>query len=174
MLDTPLVAGAISAFPVPPKDQLITITFGQLQSIISAAVAEATKPFLERLSILESNQTTLQREILGLRASCEAEITRVCEDIAFDRRRLCQLEESRTQPTTPPGDKTTARIEKLKEFLKARGGGATFQEVERLLNIRPNQMTKLVSQLDKRSFEIFARSGDRRQRVIRLKARIIQ
>ena len=178
MLDTPLLAGSISAFPVSPKDQLITITFGQLQSIISAAVAEATKPLIERLSTSESNQTALQREIVDLRASCEAEIERVCEDIAFDRRRLCQLEQqSRIPPSAPEevkGERTAARILKLKDFLKARGGGATFQEVERLLNIRPNQMTKLVSMLDKRSFEVFARSGDRRQRVIRLKARIIQ
>ena len=75
--------------------------------------------------------------------------------------------------TTPTGETTISRIAKLRDFLKARGGGATFQECERLLGIHPNQMTKLVSQLDKRSFEVFTRAGDDRQRVLRLKAQIV-
>jgi hypothetical protein len=60
----------------------------------------------------------------------------------------------------------------LKDFLKTRGGGAAFQECERLLGIKPNQMTALIAKLDKRSFEVFTRAGDGRQRVIRLKVQI--
>jgi len=61
----------------------------------------------------------------------------------------------------------------VKDFLKTRGGGATFQECERLLGIKPNQMSRLVSMLDKRSFEVFNRAGDDRQRVLRLKAMVV-
>jgi len=75
-----------------------------------------------------------------------------------------------TAPTTPPpGEKTISRIAKVKDFLKTRGSGATFQECERLLSILPNQMTRLVSMMDKRSFEIFSRPGDGRQKILRLK-----
>jgi len=163
--------------PVSPQDQLITITFGQLQAIIATAVAEALNTALERVSDMEADIITLRDEIVDLRALFETDTSHLAESIAQDRRRISSLEQSRTIPTLAPevkGERTASRISKLKEYLKARGGGATFQEVERLLNIRPNQMTKLVSQLDKRSFEVFARSGDQRQRVIRLKVRIIQ
>lgn len=61
----------------------------------------------------------------------------------------------------------------LKDALKARGTGMTFKEAGRLLKIRPNQMTKLVSQLDKRVFEVFTRAGDSREKVIRLRAQIV-
>ena len=176
------VAEAISGFlpnaqvaPVSSTEEAVfVLTTSELKAVISAAVTEALKPALERVSDLEADISALKAEIVDVRASSESEIERVCEDIAFDRRRLCQLEQSMIPTPAPLGDKTAARTEKLKEFLKARGGGATFQEVERLLNIRPNQMTALVSQLDKRRFEVFARSGDKRQRIIRLKAQIIQ
>ena len=171
MLDTPLLAGSISAFPVPPKDQLITITFGQLQFIISAAVAEATKPLLERLSTIESNQTTLQREILDLRASSEAEITRVCEDIAFDRRRLCQLEQQSRIPPTTPGEKTAARITHIKTILKDRGA-TTFKELCRILDISAREMSRITKRLDMRFYEITRRPGDARQKVLRLRSQI--
>jgi len=75
-------------------------------------------------------------------------------------------------PTIPRGEKTKARIEMLKDILKAKGGSVTFGEAERLLKIKPNQMTKLMSQLDKRSFETFTRVGDDRQKVIRLKGKM--
>lgn len=76
-----------------------------------------------------------------------------------------------SKTTTPPkGEKTEARIKKLKETLKARRSGITFKEAEKLLGIKPNQMTKLVSQLDKRSFEVFPRAGNKREMVIRLKS----
>lgn len=75
-------------------------------------------------------------------------------------------------PTIPRGEKSKARIEMLKDILKAKGGSVTFGEAERLLKIKPNQMTKLISQLDKRSFETFTRVGDDRQKVIRLKGKM--
>ena len=171
MLDTSLVAGAILAFPVPPKDQLITITFGQLQSIITAAVEEATKPLIERLSTIECNQTTLQREIVDLRASSESEIERVCEDIAFDRRRLCQLEQQSRTTALPPVNKTAARIEHIKSILKSRGA-TSFGELERILNISPREMSRIVKRLDMRFFEITRRPGDARQKVLRLRSQI--
>lgn len=182
MIETTLADSKINSFGPstkadvsPSEEQIYVLTASQLKAIISAAVTEALKPALERVSDLEADLSALKAEIVDVRASSESEIERVCEDIAFDRRRLCQLEQQPRIPTPAPlGDKTAARTEKLEEFLKARGGGATFQEVERLLNIRPNQMTALVSQLDKRRFEVFARSGDKRQRIIRLKVRIIQ
>jgi DNA repair exonuclease SbcCD ATPase subunit len=69
---------------------------------------------------------------------------------------------------TPNGKKSKARVDQLKEILK--GGSKTYKEIERLLKISPKEMNRLVSMLDTRSYEIFFRSGDNRQKVLRLRS----
>ncbi len=69
---------------------------------------------------------------------------------------------------TPTGKKSLARVEKMKEILKS--GPKTYKELERLLDISPKEMNRLVTMLDTRSYEIFFRSGDDRQKVLRLRA----
>ena len=90
--------------------------------------------------------------------------------VAIDEIDQRQQNKGPTVQPQPKGSKTNARITTLKTALKARGGGMTFKEAEKLLGIKRNQMTKLVSQLDKRSFEIFARAGSKREKIIRLKS----
>lgn len=68
----------------------------------------------------------------------------------------------------PNGKKSKARVEQLKEILK--GGSKTYKDLERLLKISPKEMNRLVSMLDTRSYEIFFRSGDNRQKVLRLRS----
>jgi hypothetical protein len=171
----------IKAFGISPKDgfvsppeQLITLTIGQLQELVTQAVEKAIQPLQDEIETLKATVTRLDEKIAALESTQEQDVDRICLDIAYDRQRLAKLEQSPafrvTAPTTPPqGEKTISRIAKVKDFLKTRGGGATFQECERLLSIRPNQMTRLVSMMDKRSFEIFPRPGDGRQRILRLK-----
>lgn len=168
-LDTTL-ASSLNVFAVSPL---------QLSALIQQAVREAIEPLLDRVSSLEEKIDRLEEENAAMRLKLasietieEQDVTRIFTDIAYDRQRLARLESGphATPAPTPRGDTTIARIAKVKDYLKARGGGATFHEVERLLDIKPNQMTALVSQLDKRSFEIFTRAGDGRQRVLRLKS----
>ena len=173
-----VATASINTFGISPKADFESpaesiISTGQLQAIL-----EAIRDLKEEIAQLQADRDQDRREIAALRASVasletrqEADVNRVCLDICQDRQRLARLETrpSAPTPTMPRGEKTVARIAKVKDFLKARGGGATFQECERLLAIKPNQMTKLVSQLDKRSFEVFTRNGDGRQRVLRLK-----
>ena len=166
---------------VSPSEQLITLTIGQLQDLIKQAVEKAIQPLQDEVVALryESDRVreeiaTLRSQIAALTTTQEQDTDRICLDIAYDRQRLARLEQRPvpgvTAPTVPPqGEKTISRIAKVKDFLKTRGGGATFQECERLLSILPNQMTRLVSMMDKRSFEIFPRLGDGRQKILRLK-----
>ena len=159
---------------VSPSEQLITLTIGQLQDIITQAVEKAIQPLQDRIESLEKIVAAQDVKIVALTSTQEQDVNRICLDVAYDRQRLAKLEQRPasgvTAPTTPPqGEKTISRIAKVKDFLKTRGGGATFQECERLLSILPNQMTRLVSMMDKRSFEIFSRPGDGRQRILRLK-----
>jgi uncharacterized coiled-coil protein SlyX len=155
---------------VSPSEQLITLTIGQLQDLIK----EALQPLQDRIESLEKMVAAQDAKIATLTTTQEQDVNRICLDVAYDRQRLAKLEQRPvlgvTAPTAPPqGEKTISRIAKVKDFLKNRGGGATFQECERLLSILPNQMTRLVSMMDKRSFEIFSRPGDGRQKILRLK-----
>lgn len=68
----------------------------------------------------------------------------------------------------PTGKKSKARVEQLKEILKS--GSKTYKELERILKISPKEMNRLVSMLDTRSYEIFFRAGDNRQKVLRLRS----
>jgi uncharacterized coiled-coil protein SlyX len=159
---------------VPTSEQLITLTIGQLQDLVTQAVEKANQPLQDRIESLEKMVATQDAKIATLTSTQEQDVNRICLDIAYDRQRLARLEQRPapgvTAPTAPPkGEKTISRIAKVKNFLKTRGGGATFQECERFLSILPNQMTRLVSMMDKRSFEIFPRPGDGRQRILRLK-----
>lgn len=151
-----------------PRDQIITGTVGELLDIVTKEIAEATEPILQDLQ-------ELRQEVQNIK-DAKPGITALRVDDAFEAieqidEHLARIDCTRTT-VSPQGSKTIARITKLKEILKARRVGITFQEAERLLGIKPNQMTRLVSQLDKRSFEIFARAGKNRQKIIRLKARI--
>ena len=167
------LASSINAFSVSPSEQLITLTIGQLQDLLK----EAIQPLQDRVESQDVRIAAQDEKIAALESTQEHDVNRIYLDICQDRRRLVTLEQRPSTgpaPIAPPrGEKSIARIAKLRDFLKARGGGATFQECERLLGIHPNQMTKLVSQLDKRSFEVFTRAGYDRQRVLRLKAQIV-
>ena len=159
---------------VQSSEQLITLTIGQLSDLIAQAVEKAIQPLQDRIESLEKMVAAQDAKIAALTSTQEQDVYRICLDVAYDRQRLAKLEQRPASGVTAPaaplqGEKTISRIAKVKDFLKTRGGGATFQECERLLSIRPNQMTRLVSIMDKRSFEIFPRPGDGRQRILRLK-----
>jgi DNA-binding Lrp family transcriptional regulator len=95
---------------------------------------------------------------------------------AYDRQRIAKLEGVVTTPTpltTARGCKTEARIAKLKEVLKGRGGSSTFAQIQRDLGISPSQLSKLVSRLDKRIFEVWRRAGGKHgEKVLGLRARL--
>jgi cell division septum initiation protein DivIVA len=149
------------------------VTVGRLQDFLNQAVAEATEPLKAEIKDLTDEMQDLRQEVQYLKDT-KPGITSLRVDDAFEA--IEQIDEhlakiDRTRTATPPqGSKTAARITKLKTALKARSGGMTFKEAEKLLGIERNQMTKLVSQLDKRSFEIFARAGNKREKIIRLKS----
>mgnify|MGYP001465304949 CR=1 FL=1 len=168
------LASSINAF-----SPLVTIPASLLQSLQDGlqALQEEVAALREEHEKDRQELAALRRKLATLETTQEQDTTRLCVDICQDRQRLARLEsrpwDQQALAPDVKGETTVARIAKVKDFLKARGGGATFRECERLLDIRPNQMTKLVSQLDKRSFEVFDRAGDGRQKVLRLKAQIV-
>ena len=84
-------------------------------------------------------------------------------------------EEVHKEQKVTTGMKTLARIAKLKEILRARGGSQTFQKLQEDLGLSPSEFTRLVARLDKRSYEISRRPGSKRgEKVLSLRVRIYE
>ena len=147
----------------PSEEPVFIITANQLENIISSAL----QPLRDEVQDLKAIVARQQEEIAALKATRPG-ITALRVDDCFTA--IEEIDEhllriDRTRTTAPPqGSKTIARIATLETVLKARGGGMTFKEAgAKLLKIKRNQMTKLVSQLDKRCFEImFARAREQK------------
>jgi vacuolar-type H+-ATPase subunit I/STV1 len=165
---------------VPPSEQLITLTIGQLQDIITQAVQKAVKPLLEQLSEMEERISHLEKENAALHAklaSIEKDQDHLSNNQFTQLQIIHKLKEEAKQPakaapTAPPcGEKTVARIAKIAEVLKSRGP-TTLKELERILQICPKEMNRLLSRLDMRRYELHARPGDAREKVLRLRVQI--
>jgi hypothetical protein len=113
--------------------------------------------------------------ILGqaaLKATIDQDAERFALDIALDRQRIVKLEtNSRKIPMLQKGAKTEARLKRIDEILKEKQS-CSYKEMERLLRVSPKEMNRLVSLLDNRSYEVFERNGDNRQKILRSKVQI--
>jgi hypothetical protein len=168
-----LALASLNTFGISPKADIVSpseeavfiLTSDRLQNLIK----EAIQPLQDRIGSLEARDRATQDEkIATLESTQEQDTNRICVDIAHDRQRLTKLEQ---KPSTPTGAKTLARITKIDEILKARGS-TTLQELERILKISPKEMNRLLAKLDMRRYEVHARPGDDREKVLRLKVQI--
>jgi hypothetical protein len=171
-----VLAEARNTFPVSPsRDQLITLTIGQLQDLITQAVEKAIQPLQDEVESFRATVAHQDEKIAALESTQEHDVNRICLDICQDRQRLAKLESrpsTAPAPIVPPkGEKTIVRIAKIDEVLKSRGP-STLKELERILKISPKEMNRLLAKLDMRRFELHSRPGDDREKVLRLKVQI--
>lgn len=168
-----------------PQQQAGGSMSGQEKAAIIAALSKlddrlkdlelSVKPIVDKNDANDSISYNLE-EVKGLLKEHNVELTDIRDARRFDKNRLEDLsawledlqaavDKLAKRPTA--GKKSQARIAKLKEILKA--GPKSYGELERLLEISPKEMNRLVSMLDSRSYEIFFRAGDGRQKVLRLR-----
>jgi hypothetical protein len=125
------------------------------------------------------NTIVLQEEKISALRATQPGITASRVDDAFEAIRdidehLARIDQTRIA-APPRGEKTLARIEKLKAILKANGGAQTFKKLQEDLGLSPSEFTRLVASLDKRSFEITRRPGSKRgEKVLSLRVRIYE
>jgi septal ring factor EnvC (AmiA/AmiB activator) len=77
---------------VPQSEQLVTLTYGQLQELVIEAVEKAIEPLLDRIKALEATIASQDEKIAFLEDTQSQETSRLALDIAFDRQRLAKLE----------------------------------------------------------------------------------
>ena len=145
-----------------PSEQLITLTYGQLQGLIEAAI----QPLQAEIAQLREEINSLRTRTTSLESTLDLEITRVCVDIAYDRKRLAKLE----HPTKEPGKTETARAEKIERYLAARPDHkATFETLKGHLGVDKfalNDAIKTLMEASPGRFGITRTPGDKRKRAL--------
>jgi DNA repair exonuclease SbcCD ATPase subunit len=184
------VAQAIKVFPIqeePPSNEnaAVLVPLETLQALLKGlqSLNQEVKDLKARLNSLEAleevyhgpapkpEETTLLRDYWTKRREVLNDLPSRVWGIEED---LSALEKAvhKNEPK-PPGKKTAARIEKLKEILKQNGGSRAFSQLQNDLDLDPSQFSQLVNKLDKRVFEISRRPGTKRgEKILKLKARI--
>jgi hypothetical protein len=105
-----------------------------------------------------------------LEATQFREVSRLCEDIAQDRRRICKLENpSKITGSSPVGKTTEKRIAEIEKRLKENRGAMAFKELRRQMHLKPNQFSRVIASLDKRRFEVCPLPRSPRQKLLKLK-----
>jgi len=157
-----------------PSDQLITLTYEQLQDLIKRAIDQAIQPLQDEIAQLRATVAHQGEEIASLRATVtsvestqEQDITRVYCDIAYDRQRIAKLEHP---PTKEPGKTEISRGEKIERYLAARPDHkATFETLKGHLGIGNDLLSKTITALMDSSpgrYGITKASGDKRKRIL--------
>jgi hypothetical protein len=145
---------------------------GETGTRIVIVPADSLKDLLDEIQKLKVHVACQEKMIAGLESQQLQDVERLALDIAHDRQRICRIEQKSLIDYSPPnGTKTETRIAKINEILQARGP-TPLKELGRILGLDKAAMTRLMSKLDKRRYELYCRRGDARQKVLRLKAQI--
>ena len=151
---------------VPPSEQLVTLTYGQLQELIINAVTKAIQPLQDEVSQLRATVASQGEKIATLETTQEQDANRICLDIAYDRQRISKLE----HPTKEPGKTELSRAEKIERYLSSRPGHkATFETLKGHLgvdNVLLNQTIKTLMESSPGRYGIVRTPGDKRKRTL--------
>jgi hypothetical protein len=142
------IANAINSLPshamqadfVPPSEQLITLTYGQLQELITQAVEKAIQPLQDEITALRTERDQDRAEFERFKATHRAFAVQTTKD-------LDALFEANLKPTTAPqqpSKKTAAHIDELHRLMvEDRTQQVSIAKAARLLGICKERMRQL-------------------------------
>lgn len=132
----------------PSNDTLITLTYAQLRDLITQAVEKAIQPLKDEVMGLKATVASQGEEIAALRSKLasletlqEQDTTRICLDIAYDRRRLTALEKVEPQPMQKD------RGEILRALLAANGGKMLAKDARQKMRMDKATFSRLLDTL---------------------------
>jgi hypothetical protein len=157
-----VLAESISNFASPSRDQLITLTIGQLSDLITQAVEKASQPLQDRVESLEVTITSLDTKVSTLETTQEQDVDRICLDVAYDSQRLARLEKVEPQPMQKD------RGDILRALLAANGGKMLAKDARQKMRLSKELFSMLISSM-KDDMEIKPLHSDKRKLVLTLK-----
>jgi uncharacterized membrane protein len=147
---------------VPTSEQLITLTYGQLQDLVTQAVSEAIQPLQDEITQLKATVNRQDERIAASESTEEHDVSRLALDIAYDRQRLAKLEKIEPQPLQRD------RGEILRALLAANGGKMLAKEARQKMRMDKATFSRLLDAL-KDYIDIKPFHQDKRQLVLMLK-----
>ena len=158
---------------VSPSDQLISLSYGQLQELIRGAVEQALQPLQDEVTALRVTVARQGEEIASLRAKLtllestqEQDANRICLDIAYDRQRLAKLEHPTEEPTNTEKERVE-RIEKL--CTDAPNHEISLSEIRGRLGIDKSVLSRLLRRINGDRFYLRKSMLDKRIRYLCLR-----
>jgi len=149
-------------FTVSPQ---ITVPAAVLQELLGAI-----QDLKEEVAALRMERDQDRQELADLRAQVrsleslqEQDITRVCMDIAVDRRRIAALECPKKEPSTTE----TERIERIEELCQdAPGHVISLSELRGRMGLDKSVLSRLLKKIDREKFYLRKSSTDKRIRYL--------
>ncbi len=155
-----------------PEESIFVLTSSQLRQIIQ----EAIDPLKEEVAALREERDRDREDIASLRLKLasleslqEADTTRICLDIAYDRRRLAALEHPIEEPTATESERI-GRIEKL--CTDAPKHEISLSELRGRLGIDKAVLSRLLKRIDGDRFFLRKSALDKRIRYLCLRPEV--
>ena len=151
-----------------PSEQLITLTYGQLQDLIVQAVQESIQPLQDEVSQLREEIGQDRREITSLHAKLAS--LEKDRDVLSDNQliQLRLIHELKEKARKEPGKTELSRAEKIERYLAARPDHkATFETLKGHLGIDNDLLgIAIKSLLPSGKYAIIKTPGDKRKRAL--------
>ena len=160
---------------VPPSEQLITLTYGQLQDLIRNAVKDAILPLQDEVSEIKVTLTSQGDKIVAL-GVMEAEDRANFENFrkthcTFAVRTTNEIDQLFAAIEKKPQPLQKDRADILRALLVANGGKLFAKEARRKMHLSKNRFSELLKICD--FIETKPYHLDRRQTVIILNSKLI-
>jgi uncharacterized membrane protein len=147
---------------VPTSEQLITLTFSQLQDLVIRAVEKALQPLQDEIESLKVTLASQNEKIAALETTEEHDVSRLALDIAYDRQRLAKLEKIEPQPLQKD------RSDILRALLAANGGKMLAKDARQKMRLSEQLFSMLIASMEE-YIEIKPLHTDKRKNLLILK-----
>ena len=148
-----------------PSDQLITLTYEQLQDLVRGAIDQAIQPLQKEIASLRSTMASLE-------SLQEQDTNRICLDIAYDRQRLAKLEHPPSHKDEPT-DTEKERIERIEKLCTdAPNHEISLSELRGRLGIDKAVLSRLLKRIDGDKFYLRKSILDKRIRYLCLRPEV--
>ncbi len=157
---------------VPPSEQLITLTYAQLQDLVTQAVEKAIQPLQAEVSDLKATVASQDEKITTLEATAIEQFQIIDGRIkACGRLMDRQDEKIESILEKKPGKTELARVDKIERYLISRPDHrATFETLKGFLqvdNVRLSETIKILMASTPGRYSIQkARTGDKRKKIL--------
>lgn len=152
-------------FAVSPSEHLITLTYGQLQELITQAVERTIQPLQDEITALREERDQDWAEFERFKAAHRAFAVQTTKD-------LDALFEANLKATSRPQPLQKDRADILRALLAANNGKMLAKDARNKMHLKKNQFSELLAICD--FIEMKPYHLDGRKKLIILKSELVQ